>query len=956
MKEIKFIYGQEKGLVVENQQKDDSIFFEQYQQAHHLIQNIEQSMSNDSPNMLAFCGDRGDGKTSCMQSVLEQIKDAKVRVGEAEISKYVMMKMIDPAFFDKSHNIVDLVVGSLYNGFKEYKKSNPEKAANYDKSKKLLAEFQKAKRYVQYLSNRPLDCLDEIDELEMLSSGISLKDNIDSLIEEFLRYVEAAYLIIPIDDLDLNMTQAYRMCEEIRKYLCNEKCLIFISMNVEQLNKVIENAIFVEASYPDDLDRRSMAAKYVSKLIPVACRIYMPKVYDISDRALIVKDKDGGKKFSTELIKEGIPRLIFTKTRYLFYNNKGSVSRIIPNNLRDLRHLIGMLVDMIDYDPEDFVVAEGENANEKIEEERLKNKKIFRHYFFNTWTRVLSSEHRELASNLVNYSDTTGLNKYVVQQLKDYIPETEKSGLVKNIINPANYDYNVSLGDVFFLIDYLDRSTIDENVRNLLFFIRSFYSMKMYECYDIMTESVSNMFPDDNELEGRVFKSDAWFKRTNAMQRLVNGSFFTYEPSKFLAPHGRGRYAQTRDYKVVNGKKLSEILSYLSAHKAAFEEGDFADEKEFKYKCWLAEYFALCIIRSIRERDTLKFADLDRTSHVPYYLTTFNKDLGCYVFDIVSIFYNIVNVKYCYSRFSDAFNLYEFAKDKSWTLLGQMMRRAVVKDWAEEEGVSTVDKWEQVNEDRIMEYVDTHIDIQKVTEGKEGQERDAAINKARYEYMMWRLLSNASLRNAEISIAQMENMESRRYANHETKVHSEYISTFYEELIRSEMATYQKNETDDENKKTKPYFIVFEFLRPIINCFTSLNANRYPELREDDVYVKFVKTFNSVYEYIPGQGVSDDSIYALFPHFFNGYKAARPTTIITRLKEKESLMYNALTAEDWKFVFTGSEPLDKLSVVNSLKLYYEEFSASATYYRLMHLQGNEPEPQPQAPNAENNQQ
>ena len=120
--------------------------------------------------------------------------------------------------------------------------------------------------------------------------------------------------------------------------------------------------------------------------------------------------------------------------------------------------------------------------------------------------------------------------------------------------------------------------------------------------------------------------------------------------------------------------------------------------------------------------------------------------------------------------------------------------------------------------------------------------------------------------------------------------------------------------------------------------------------------MKFVKTFNSVYEYIPGQGVSDDSIYALFPHFFNGYKAARPTTIITRLKEKESLMYNALTAEDWKFVFTGSEPLDKLSVVNSLKLYYEEFSASATYYRLMHLQGNEPEPQPQAPNAENNQQ
>lgn len=929
MKDIKFIYGDENGLVVESDLKEDSIFAEQYHQAHHLLECIEGNMRIDAPNMLAFCGDRGDGKTSCMMSVLKQIEQIKYEWEGNEIFKYSQIQMIDPAFFDVRHNIVELVIGSLYNEFRKYQKANPKKAQVYENHKKLLTEFQLAKKYVQYLSQEPAESFDEIDDLQMLASGISLKDSITRLITEYLKYVEAKYLVIPIDDLDLNMTQAYRMCEEIRKYLCTDRCIILISLNVEQLNKVIENAINKEANYPDDLDRRSMASKYVAKLIPVANRINMPKVYDLSESSLKVENRDGNSVFATEIIKEGIPRLIFNRTRYLFYNNKGSISRVIPNNLRNLRHLLGLLLDMKDYD-----YCPDNEPIEKTEERRQLNKRNFRDYFYNSWTRILADKHRELAGQLVSYSDTQGLNKYVVQQLIQFLPNTERTPLLNSIINPANYEYNVSVGDVLYMIDLLDRSIIQDDVKNLLFFIRSFYSIKLYECYDLMTASYETMSPNEIEDDKSIYRSDAWFKRTNAMQRIVNGSFFSYQPSHFLAPQGRGRFSQARDYKVINGTELVEVLIHLKDNLQAFKEGGCQDPT-YKRKCWLAEYFALTITRSIEERDSAKYANLDRANHVPYYLTSFKKETGSYVYDVVSIFYNILNVKYCYSRFEEIFDLYSFCIEQPWTLLGQMMRRAIVKDIAEEKNIKTSQCWSTITEEEIKTHIDDNSKVAQRTEGiveqaqKEKREKEITL-----EYKTWRLLSNSSLRNAEIILAQMENMESRRYSIRETSVHAAYIATFYEHLTRTEMATYQKNERDDENRKTNPYYIIFEFLQPIISCFSSSRERRFDELKDVGVYNEFINDFNKIYEYLPGQNVSDNEIWRLFPDFFEGFKTAKPATLLGRMKENEQYMFNALSSEQWKDVFSSSDSMNKVKVTEALKRYYEYFVSAAVYYRL----------------------
>lgn len=96
-----------------------------------------------------------------------------------------------------------------------------------------------------------------------------------------------------------------------------------------------------------------MASKYVTKLIPFGNRINMPKVSDFCNNPLYIYDERKDQETQSDnpnynSVKEAVVQLIFSKTRYLFYNSKGSISPIVPNNLRSLRQLLGMLYRLPD--------------------------------------------------------------------------------------------------------------------------------------------------------------------------------------------------------------------------------------------------------------------------------------------------------------------------------------------------------------------------------------------------------------------------------------------------------------------------------------------------------------------------------------------------------------------------------------------------------------------------------
>ena len=876
----KFYKGDEDIVVVERMEFASSIFNEQYRQALQQLNNMIGAPKEDIPSVLAFCGDRGEGKTSCMESVRNMLMNREQEAVKSywgnnypylSESSFAFIKTIDPAFFDYNHNVLELILGRMFSEFDKEENIHREgqtKKERDEASKKLQRSFYDAKRCLTLMERALKPGYDPIEELDELSAGVSLAEKMNELIDNYLAFLypntdaSKRFLIISIDDLDLNVKGAYEMAEQIRKYLVSKHCIVLISLKVEQLIEVISNYLDKQSAPEKNLDTPAMASKYLTKLIPMTNRVVMPKVYDLCNSKLTVYEDQREVHFFNS-IKEAVVQLIYLKTRFLFYNSKGRVSPIVPNNLRSLRHLIGMLLDM-----SDFV-----NNNTSIA-----NKNAFKAYFYHTWTRQLTEENAKTAQLLTGNTNTSELNKLVVMQLSRYIDRSQATELVKNIINANNYIYNVSIGDVFYLINFLEMSNVDEDLKQLLFFIRSYYSIRLYECYDVITEQEGELYPEPT-LEGEVYKSDGWFKRTNQLQRLVNGSFFTYLPDDMLPMtkvDGDDFYRDLRIYSAITPlykDTIKQLWSNITAYDVLTDE----EKADIRTHFRVAEFLALTTKKSVRQKEADRYVNVKRDFPEPYYLTNYNRSTGYLVFDVMAPFYNVVNLKYAYGRFSylksrsgNPTDFYQFALTHDWSLLRRMM------DFV-----------------RLKEYNEENPDTPQKIENLEPL-KDEDINGG-----LLRLISNATIRNGDVLLAMMENLTSMRADNHNIRDHISCLENFYHDIINSEMRTY----TNSSNNR--PYVIRFAFLEAMIEL---MGNNKERQL------------LKSIYSTgINKKGYSGDEVLARFPRFFNLFdKSKKNTAIIEDMHKTYPKESARLSEAQWKSLFPENKQYKREQIISIL--------------------------------------
>ena len=898
METLRFYRGQEDMVVVEEQDYGESIFSEQYILALRQIEKILSQPKDRIPSIVAFCGDRGEGKSSCMETVRHIIghktnENVAGYLGNQyptlNVTKFHILETIDPAFFDERHNVLELVLGQMFSKFKERidKYEAAEKKQKREASMRLQECFHKAKWCLTQMEKGIQAGYDPIEELDALAAGMSLREEMDRLISEYLTFfseegadAEHNFLVISIDDLDLNVGEAYVMAEQIRKYLVSKQCLLLVSLKVEQLIEVIANYLNNQAAPNKSLDAPAMAAKYVTKLIPTENRINMPKIYDLCDMQLkVYKNKEDQQPKDYNSVKEAVVQLIYMKARFLFYNSKGSVSPIVPNNLRSLRHLLGMLLNMKDF-----------NGNEAS----IANKHAFKSYFYQTWTRLLSEDNQRKAQLLTSGSNVSDTNKLAVSILSEYI-RTDKSNadsLVAQIVNPNNYSYNISVGDVFYLINFLERSNVDEELKRLLFFIKSYYSIRLYEYYDVITEQKGEMNPESKS-EGEVFRSDGWFKRTNQLQRFVNGSYFTYQPDDLLPRMTLGpNEFFFRDLRVYSARtqlykdSIHNLKSGMQGYEAMSEE----DKTSFKQRFRVAEMLALCTKKSVKQKERGTHYSVPRDFAEPYYLTNYHKSTGYLVFDIMAPFYNLVNLKYTYGRFvylADAEHeekdFYHFAYTHEWSLLRKMIDHV-----------------------RLKEYNESHE--QKIT-----MEQLPVMEEGKLDEYFMRLISNGAIRNGDVLLAMMENTTSRRANMHNTKDHLDCIREFYRDIINSEMRTYRNS------RNAPPYIIRFAYLDALIEL---LNDAEEGELFRNIYTTGLEKIDRTV-----------DEIYRRFRKFFDPFKSSKKNTAIIddmhRLYPSEA---SRLTSEQWQKMFPEDKQYKKEYIAKAFAEVMTEMVGAETQY------------------------
>ncbi len=527
MSVITVVKGEEFKISVKEEITEDDIFINEYRRAADMLDEItgasRKEKDLDKPwswkqgdfenNVIAFCGERGVGKSSAMLTFANAVcKEAGKMQGifsschNLERVHFAEPILIDPTLFDDVHNVLDIVLAKIFKKF--YDKYNEGAQRNNDRVReRLLDQFQRVYRYVSLINNQKqmLDCEFDyegnISTLTKLGESTNLKEELARLIFDYLEFMNEGnagdcQLILAIDDLDLCSANAYKMAEQIRKYLIIPHVLIVISVKIDQLELCIreQNLHDFKKLYKNkdqELYRRLnkevqvMAERYVSKLIPKIRRIYLPRVQSFQDIRLVYYN-NGKELWDSRKLTEGkntaisaMLKLIYQKTGMRFLPGEGGGSYLLPDNLRDMISWIVMFANLKEpRDSRDAAVY-------------YKNIVTFGDFYTRVWAEDPLNLYGGLTLQELRNMDSFHLHVTVQRILNQFYMEIYGAG--QTPFTPAMPEQPDSFFQVMHLFDLLSKTVLNREKEAFVYQLRTLYTIRMNslwrsQAYDEMAQ------------------------------------------------------------------------------------------------------------------------------------------------------------------------------------------------------------------------------------------------------------------------------------------------------------------------------------------------------------------------------------------------------------------------------------------------------------------------------------
>lgn len=394
-------------------------------------------------NIIVFSGERGAGKSSAMLTFVGSLKDTKgllfqndflsamvscelpdveTKFVEQLLAKcrFVDLPPIDPTTLEDDGQILNVILARMFRmaaNIWEDSEHLPGRASaqRLEDKNKLLQKFSTCYEHIQAIKrkgeSRPE--YEGLDSLAELGDSSVLKVELYQLTAQWLQFCcpeagKSSYLILQIDDTDMNIKQAYKILEDVRRYLVIPRLIIVMAADLKHLTQVVESSLLVD--YNADLDSRheyveKITHQYITKLFPQTRQIGLPALgtyfkehtesvtirYMINKGPILPDAK--WKEFPGP--QDQIFRLIYRKTGMVFLKQEHRLHPIIPCNMRLLAHFLSMLIQMDDADdpdaerPDFFLEspdsAEACKAHADKLRTRLRNIQRFRNYFLGTW-------------------------------------------------------------------------------------------------------------------------------------------------------------------------------------------------------------------------------------------------------------------------------------------------------------------------------------------------------------------------------------------------------------------------------------------------------------------------------------------------------------------------------------------------------------------------------------------
>ena len=406
---------------------EDAFFYSSYQQAAATVTKIVK-LSNDflaeracstkpcgasyaeyHNNIVAFCADRGQGKTSAMLSMAEALRkivnsddhrvvdfwnhpsvmlSAHGVINPVLKTRFEVLETIDPTCMTEKDSILRIIITKMYKSasdmWKRYIMNHRDEydADNKQSVKERFAEkFLACYKGVEFLYKTETDINSYFDDLNLLSEyGDSnhFRINFSELVELYLQFtamLRGSYgektnsmLVIKIDDPDLNTKNAFTIAEEIRKYLMLPRVLVLMAAHIGDLARSIEQyylkeyKTIIQLETDSDIKDHCHVAmeRYIEKWIPSSHRVNLTYIAqflrdDYSKIKLSYIGKNGeellrfyetDEKNIEMTYQNQLILLIYYKTGIILCKPDYYLHDFLPNNMRELNHFLYMLNTM----------------------------------------------------------------------------------------------------------------------------------------------------------------------------------------------------------------------------------------------------------------------------------------------------------------------------------------------------------------------------------------------------------------------------------------------------------------------------------------------------------------------------------------------------------------------------------------------------------------------------------
>lgn len=636
-----------------------SYFWQEYEDALEIVNGIIEFENKYNShdlfnNRILFIGQRGAGKTSSMKSFAHSLEEARSN----NIRVFSCLPMVDPNHLDKNSSLLQTVITRMYSGAEKLMHDGGNSESIIALREQLIKQFDKVLKSIKALfaSEKSSYTLEWLNEK---SKSLQIRDGIRDLVSQYIEFynkvnkTNMSYLVLMIDDIDMTVSHAHEMLEQLWKYLDVDKLIILISANLSQLmNEIREHysksfeETLKDAEQAKSIDVEDMASKYLLKLFPASHRVRVEHNISLMlDTTLTISN---GNK-TEDVVESGdlqkvVLTLIWEKTRLLFIpkDAKSTLHPIIPTNLRELMQFLDMLTSLKEVRTgeqhqmfEDIVSYE--NCRDNVDR--------FKKYFIHNWIPEHLSVEEELVFNNIP-ADITEVNKHLINSINvigtnhkrslmsrevdlDIIernaenvnidrdiytmvspndPKFVKANKISDIFNqPSNYSY----GDLLLMIDKYETYFESEKDRRFSNAIKIYYTILLFDTMFFKSTDVNYDVtkPEGNDLDEMLIP----------IQKLIGGT--VYYPN----------YFEIITDKYFNQKGPSYDAKRAFYHKHALKEGEKVDSQ-----CPL---FSVLYYGDIRP-------DRYDTKHI--YDTTYEKDASVdgtlYVtFDILSTLSNMLN-------------------------------------------------------------------------------------------------------------------------------------------------------------------------------------------------------------------------------------------------------------------------------------------------------------------------